>query len=76
MKAVQLLQETVPGIHPLGHERDPGPLELILHQLGVHRHVFQDEYAERIWQHQGRAEARAEGWVPTPRPLFIFKRSV
>jgi hypothetical protein len=40
---------------------DLGPLELVFHELGIHRHVFQNEYAERIWQHQGRAGALSGG---------------
>ena len=55
LKTVQLLEELVPRVHPAGDKGDPGPLELVFHELGVHRHVFQNEYAERIWQHQGRA---------------------
>ena len=55
-------------------EWDPGPLELILHELGVHRYVFENEYAKRVWQHQAGLEAGAEG-PGTNSPPVVYLES-
>ncbi len=46
LELLDLAQERFAGIHPPGGEGDAGPLELVLHELGVHRHVFQNEDAK------------------------------
>ena len=46
LELLELVQEGLPGIHPPGGERDAGPLELVFHELRIHRDVFQYEDAK------------------------------
>ena len=57
----QLVEERLPGIHPSRLEGDPGSLELVLDELGVHGHVLQDQDAERIRSHASPLPSDAAG---------------
>ena len=60
-EGVELRRGTTPGYPPAGLEGDPGSPELVLDELGVHRHVFEDQDAERIRSHASPLPSDAAG---------------
>jgi hypothetical protein len=59
------MKEPVAAVDSPGQERDAGAPQLVFHELGVHRHVFEDEDAKRIlWHAQIQVRESRVGDLP------------
>jgi len=66
---VELVEECVSAIDSAGEKRNTSLRELILHELGVHRHILENQNSERVFRHAdpvrcGAAPCRATAHNP------------
>src|SRR5687768_7562022 len=66
---LQLPQKLVPAVYPARRKWNAGPLELVLHELRIHRDVFENEDAKSIFRHEQAFQVSGRAAVLTDKVL-------